>query len=156
MTIQPSSLQLLLNPIPKKRKKENKGSSTTFFQRFFAGRLKSEMNTWHQVQGGCMANSGTIGKAKHKAFIEFFAAVYLLTGPMLLGTPAREGEKEQLKSRHVTEVWGFNSCSISPCHTVLSHHQPWLSKLLSVACLASHLFGFLWFPPLFLLWCPCC
>lgn len=49
-----------------------------------------------------MVTGGTIGKAKHQAFIKFLLAVYLLTGPMLLGIPAREREREreQLKLRH--------------------------------------------------------
>lgn len=41
-----------------------------------------------------MVKGGTIGEAKHQAFIYIFVTVYLLTGPMLLGIPAREKEKE--------------------------------------------------------------
>lgn len=42
-----------------------------------------------------MVTGGTIGKAKHQAFIKFLLAVYLLTGPMLLGIPARERERKR-------------------------------------------------------------
>lgn len=43
-----------------------------------------------------MVKGGSIGKAKHQAFIEFLCNVYLLTGPMLLGIPAREKERKTL------------------------------------------------------------
>lgn len=50
------------------------------------------MNTWHLVDiQGSVVEGGTAGRAKHRAFV----TVYLLTGPMLLGIPARQEEKRQ-------------------------------------------------------------
>lgn len=54
---------------------------------------ESEMTCWQQAGSLCWS-SGAAGKAKQQA-ASSFVTVYLLTGPMLLGIPAREKQREK-------------------------------------------------------------